>query len=107
VKDTGRQRLGDLRAAPFCADAILEAADAGVASRGITEGIPVLDMVKVMRVMRSKRTRAIGPNCPGIITPGDGKEGCKIGIMPGLHPPPGQDRRRLALRHADLRGGGS
>ena len=66
---------------PFAADAILEAEDAGIPLIiCITEGIPVLDMVEVSRVMRqSKRSRLIGPNCPGVITP----EECKIGIMPG------------------------
>lgn len=66
--------------APFTADAILEAVDAGVdLVVCITEGIPILDMVKVKRAMAGSQTRLIGPNCPGIITPDE----CKIGIMPG------------------------
>ena len=67
--------------APFAADAILEAADSGVQLIVcITEGIPVLDMVKVKSALRSNDCRLIGPNCPGIITPDE----CKIGIMPGF-----------------------
>ncbi|MDH5344769.1 MAG: succinate--CoA ligase subunit alpha [Gammaproteobacteria bacterium] len=67
--------------APFAADAILEAADSGVRLVVcITEGIPVLDMVKVKSALRSYDCRLIGPNCPGIITPDE----CKIGIMPGF-----------------------
>ena len=65
---------------PFAADAIMEAADSGVdLVVGITEGIPALDMVKVKKYLNSKDTRLIGPNCPGIITPGESK----VGIMPG------------------------
>jgi succinyl-CoA synthetase alpha subunit len=66
--------------APFAADAIMEAVDAELdLVICITEHIPVLDMVKVKRFMEGKKTRLIGPNCPGVITPGE----CKIGIMPG------------------------
>ncbi|MFK8000096.1 MAG: succinate--CoA ligase subunit alpha [Polyangiales bacterium] len=71
---------------PFAADAILEAVDAELdLAVVITEGIPVIDMLKVRRVLDSGRhTRVIGPNCPGVITPADASgKGCKIGIMPG------------------------
>lgn len=66
--------------APYAADAILEAADAGIATIVcITEGIPVVDMLKVKAALKHYDARLIGPNCPGVITPGE----CKIGIMPG------------------------
>ena len=70
---------------PFCADAILEAADAGMELLvAVTEGVPVLDMVRVHRYLDGKQSRLIGPNCHGIITPGI----AKIGIMPGyIHTP--------------------
>ena len=71
--------------APFCKDSILEAAAAGIELIVcITEGIPALDMLEVMTYLRGTSSRLIGPNCPGIITPGE----CKIGIMPGdIHLP--------------------
>src|SRR5215813_11895978 len=73
--------------APAAADSILEAVDAGVELVVcITEGIPVMDMMKVKALMRGKQSRLIGPNCPGIITPG----ACKIGIMPGYIHKPGK-----------------
>ncbi len=72
---------------PFAAEAILESADAGVPLIvAITEGIPVMDMMRVKNFLRGKPVRLIGPNCPGIITPG----ACKVGIMPGaIHKPGG------------------
>jgi succinyl-CoA synthetase alpha subunit len=73
--------------APAAADSILEAVDAGVELVVcITEGIPVIDMMRVKALMRGKQSRLIGPNCPGIITPG----ACKIGIMPGYIHKPGK-----------------
>jgi len=72
---------------PFAADAILEALDAGIeVIAAITEGIPVMDMVEVYRRVRSSSSVLIGPNCPGLITPGQ----CKIGIMPGYIHQPGK-----------------
>ena len=80
VKTTGANVSVVYVPPPFAADAILEAVDAGVELVvAITEGIPVLDMVKVKRAMVGTGTRLLGPNCPGVITPGE----CKIGIMPG------------------------
>jgi succinyl-CoA synthetase alpha subunit len=72
---------------PFAADAILEGVDAGLdLVVAITEGIPIKDMIRVKRVIAGKKTRLIGPNCPGLVTPGTGKDssgGCRIGIAPG------------------------
>ncbi|MDN7244201.1 succinate--CoA ligase subunit alpha [Planococcus shenhongbingii] len=80
VKATGANVSVIYVPAPFAADAILEAVDAELdMTICITEHIPVLDMVKVKRYMEGKKTRLVGPNCPGVITPDE----CKIGIMPG------------------------
>jgi succinyl-CoA synthetase alpha subunit len=87
VRETGANASVIYVPPAFAADAIMEAVDAGLdLVICITEGIPVLDMVKVKRFMEGKRTRLIGPNCPGVITPGE----CKIGIMPGYIHMPGR-----------------
>jgi len=86
-KQTGATASAIFVPPPFAADAIMEGVDAGLdLVVCITEGIPVEDMVKVKRAMEGKPTRLIGPNCPGVVTPGDGKDsfgGCRIGIAPG------------------------
>ncbi len=87
VRQTGATASAIFVPPAFAADAILEGVDAGLdLVVCITEGIPVNDMVKVKRAMEGKRTRLIGPNCPGIVTPGPGDHsqgGCRIGIAPG------------------------
>ncbi|MHB0957536.1 MAG: succinate--CoA ligase subunit alpha [Pirellulaceae bacterium] len=80
VAETGADATMIFVPAPFTADAIYEALDAGIrVIAAITEGVPALDMVGVYAAVRRSRARLIGPNCPGLITPGE----CKIGIMPG------------------------
>ena len=87
VRKTGANATMIFVPPPGCGDAILEAADAGIELIiAITEGTPVLDMAKVKRSLEGKPSRLIGPNCPGVITPGE----CKIGIMPGYIHLPGK-----------------
>jgi succinyl-CoA synthetase alpha subunit len=87
VRATGATASAIFVPPPFAADAILEGVDAELELVVcITEGIPVNDMVKVKRAIQGRRTRLIGPNCPGLVTPGEGKDshgGCRIGIAPG------------------------
>lgn len=87
VQATGATASAVFVPPPFAADAILESVDANLdLCVAITEGIPVRDMVEVKRAMAGRKTRLIGPNCPGIVTPGTGKDssgGCRIGIAPG------------------------
>ncbi len=85
VRETGANASVIYVPAAFAADAVMEAVDAGLdLIVCITEGIPTLDMVKVKRYMEGRSSRLIGPNCPGVITPGQ----CKVGIMPGyIHKP--------------------
>jgi len=87
MKQTGTTASAIFVPPAFAADAILEGVDAGLELVVcITEGIPVNDMVKVKRAMQGSKTRLIGPNCPGIVAPGPGKDslgGCRIGISPG------------------------
>ncbi len=87
VRETGATASAIFVPPPFAADAILEAADAGVELIvAITEGIPVMDMMRVKEALRGLPCRLIGPNCPGLVTPGLGEKshgGCRIGIAPG------------------------
>jgi succinyl-CoA synthetase alpha subunit len=87
VKQSGATASAVFVPPPFAADAILEGVDAGLdLVVAITEGIPVRDMVRAKQAMVGSKTRLIGPNCPGVVTPGEGKDshgGCRIGIAPG------------------------
>jgi succinyl-CoA synthetase alpha subunit len=88
VKQTGATASAIFVPAPYAADAVLEGVDAGLeVVVCITEGIPARDMIEIKRAMAGNtRTRLVGPNCPGIVTPGEGKDshgGCRIGIAPG------------------------
>ena len=87
VKQSGATASAVFVPPPFAADAILEGVDAGLELVvAITEGIPVRDMVRAKQAMAGSKTRLIGPNCPGVVTPGEGKDshgGCRIGIAPG------------------------
>ena len=92
VKETGATASAIFVPPPFAADAVLEAVDAGLELVvAITEGIPVRDMIEVKAAITGSETRLIGPNCPGVVTPGTGKDshgGCRIGIAPGyIHKP--------------------
>ncbi len=85
VRETGAMVSAIFVPPPLAADAILEAVDAELdLVVCITEGIPVKDMIKVKRAMEGKATRLLGPNCPGLTTPGEGGQGCRIGIIPSL-----------------------
>ena len=92
ARETGATASAIFVPPPFAADAVLEAVDAGLELVvAITEGIPVRDMIEVKAAITGSETRLIGPNCPGVVTPGTGKDshgGCRIGIAPGyIHKP--------------------
>jgi succinyl-CoA synthetase alpha subunit len=95
VKATGANASMIFVPAAFAADAAMEAADAGIGLVVlITEGVPTLDMVRLRKYLDDKGVKLIGPNCPGVITPGQ----CKIGIMPGyIHQPPAAGSRNVGI----------
>lgn len=104
IRSTGASATMIFVPPPFAADAILEAADAGIETIVcITEGIPVLDMMRVTdQLAAHQRTgrpvRLVGPNCPGVITPGPAGKGCKIGIMPGyIHQPSSEASKAVGI----------
>ena len=101
VEATGANASVIFVPARFAVDAMFEAADAGLPLIVcITEGVPVQAMMRVRNYLDQKGTRLVGPNCPGLLTPGQ----CKVGIIPGRYRHPRQCRRCITLRHADLRG---
>src|SRR5687767_3932108 len=95
VKATGANATMIFVPAPFAADAAMEAADAGIELVVlITEGVPTLDMIKLRKFLDDRNVKLIGPNCPGVITPGQ----CKIGIMPGyIHRPPQKGSKNVGI----------
>ena len=100
VENTGATASMIFVPPPFAADAIMEAADAGVkVIVAITEGVPVLDMIRAREFIGDRGDCVlVGPNCPGVITPGEGGRGCKIGIMPGyIHTPKAEAKTGRAV----------
>ncbi len=102
VEETGADVSGIFVPPQVATDSLLEAVDAGVGVAVIiADGVPVQDMVRTKRYLAGRSTRIIGPNSPGIITPGE----CKVGIMPSHIYSKGRVGRGLTQRHAELRGG--
>ena len=107
VKETGATASAIFVPPPFAADAILEAVDAGLELVvTITEGIPVRDMIEVKAAISKSATRLIGPNCPGVVTPGTGKDshgGCRIGIAPATSTRRETSASSAAAAHSPMR----